>query len=52
MSVSDSDWAMKLAFGVQYSRQASQPFPASHASKNYLATAVMLDICCFSLPFL
>src|SRR6266404_1938537 len=43
-SASGSACAEKLASGVQYARHTSQPFPASQASKNCLATAVMFDM--------
>src|ERR1700730_6194599 len=43
-SASGSACAEKLAWGVQYAWHPSQPLPASQASKNCLATAVMFDI--------
>src|ERR1700733_1831703 len=36
--------AEKLASGVQYAWHTSQPFPASHVSKNRRATSVMVDM--------
>src|SRR5207237_2988410 len=44
VSASGSACAEKLASGVQCARHTSQPLPASQASKNCLATAVMFDM--------
>src|SRR4051812_17498644 len=41
---SGSACAENVALGVQYAWHESQPFPASHASKNCFATAVIFDI--------
>src|SRR5271165_4840412 len=43
-SASGSACAEKLALGVQYVWHTSQPLPASQASKNCLATAVMVGM--------
>src|SRR5436190_24359896 len=43
-SANGSACAEKLALGVQYAWHTFQPLPASQASKNCLATAVMLDM--------
>jgi hypothetical protein len=40
----------KEAFGAQYALQASQPFPASQASKNFIATSAFEAIVC--LPWI
>src|SRR5439155_1075912 len=42
-SASGSACAENVASGLQYCRQPSQPFPASHAAKKSLATAVIVD---------
>jgi hypothetical protein len=38
-SASGSAWLEKDASGAQYVLQASQPLPASQASKNFIATS-------------
>src|SRR6266550_8197669 len=43
-SASGSACAEKLALGAQYALHTSQPLPASQASKNCLATAVIFDM--------